>query len=204
MLCGRLTRDELIDLMHAARAALSGHDGLPTDPAWRAMFAQVAAEFRGGCAMSDDKQEPSKPSRLYLIKKEIARLAQVGELDHELERKDVAKRLEVSLSLLDRRVEAARPARDENGVPSPAGPGALAEKSRPPPVTGRPKPPSCRAVFRPWHEAHIGAQLERSQNSFRPPLCGVAWSTTVAGAPQATQCGSAFRKAARAFPHASL
>ena len=41
VLCARLTRDELLDLMHAARAALSGHDGLPTDPAWRAMFAQV-------------------------------------------------------------------------------------------------------------------------------------------------------------------
>ncbi|TWN14709.1 hypothetical protein CHCC14562_1351 [Bacillus licheniformis] len=44
-----------------------------------------------------------------------------------------------------------------------------------------PKPPSSFAVFLLWQGAHSGCQLEESQNSFLSPLCGVIWSTTVAG-----------------------
>ena len=41
-----LTCEELRDLAEALRVALAGHDGFPTDPAWHAMAAEAARDYR--------------------------------------------------------------------------------------------------------------------------------------------------------------
>ena len=48
--------------------------------------------------MKEDKQKMSKIAKINLIKKEISRLADLDVMNYEIERKEAARRLEVSLA----------------------------------------------------------------------------------------------------------